>query len=226
MGSLILCHKKKAKHPYEISRIHTRISTLEELCYYLCNNLYLIDYTIMNEQLCRWIADELEMQDLAVKLVELIRNHGSVEKFVVLVLERQKYKADEVMESGELESAILVYMSIVNGEKDDSVDKRFYGRVSACLAGAYGRAFLYEESARMYEKAYKICEDNKMLEGYLYASSRYMPQDEYQKMVMGNEILLEIDNKLTEKIEKVRENINIEPSKELFEEWKKEYRRA
>ena len=67
---------------------------------------------------------------------------------------------------------------------------------------------------------------NKMLEGYLYASSRYMPQDEYQKMVMGNEILLEIDNKLTEKIEKVRENINIEPSKELFEEWKKEYRRA
>ena len=57
MGSLILCHKKKAKHPYEISRIHTRISTLEELCYYLCNNLYLIDYTIMNEQLCRWIAD-------------------------------------------------------------------------------------------------------------------------------------------------------------------------
>ena len=53
MGSLILCHKKKAKHPYEISRIHTRISTLEELCYYLCNNLYLIDYTIMNEQLCR-----------------------------------------------------------------------------------------------------------------------------------------------------------------------------
>lgn len=51
-------------------------------------------------------------------------------------------------------------------------------------------------------------------------------QDEYQKMVLGNEILLEIDNKLTEKIEKVRENINIEPSKELFEEWKKEYRRA
>ena len=43
---------------------------------------------------------------------------------------------------------------------------------------------------------------------------------------MSNEILLEIDNKLTEKIEKVRENINIEPSKELFEEWKKEYRRA
>ena len=49
MGNLILCHDKHATHPYEITRIHCRIFTMEELCYYLCNNLYLIDYTIMNE---------------------------------------------------------------------------------------------------------------------------------------------------------------------------------
>ena len=46
MGSLILCHKKRAKRPFEISRVHMRIYTIEELCYYICNNLYLIDYTI------------------------------------------------------------------------------------------------------------------------------------------------------------------------------------
>ena len=54
MGSLILCHKKRAKRPFEISRVHMRIYTIEELCYYICNNLYLIDYTIVNELLCRW----------------------------------------------------------------------------------------------------------------------------------------------------------------------------
>ncbi len=91
MGSLILCHKKKGKNiPMKFRGSIQDQGTLEELCYYLCNNLYLIDYTIMNEQLCRWIADELEMQDLAVKLVELIRNHGSVEKFVVLVLHESR----------------------------------------------------------------------------------------------------------------------------------------
>ena len=42
MGSIILCHKKKAKRPYEISRINRRVYTIEELCYYLCNHLYLI----------------------------------------------------------------------------------------------------------------------------------------------------------------------------------------
>ena len=252
MGSLILCHKKKARHPYEISRIHRRVYTIEELCYYLCNNLYLIDYTIINEQLCKWMEDELELPELSELLMELLKNHGSVEQFVLHILnasgiytqgelahiqnvleklknqkevERQKFKADSLMESGELESAILVYMSIVNGERDESVDSRFYGRVYACLAGAYGRAFLYEESARMYEKAYKICEDSRMLEGYLYACYRYLPVDEYQRMITENDVLLDVDNKLAEKIAETRDNISIDPSRELLEEWKKEYRR-
>ena len=60
MGNLILCHDRHAAHPYEITRIHCRIFTIEELCYYLCNNLYLIDYTIMNGQLCDWLDEELE----------------------------------------------------------------------------------------------------------------------------------------------------------------------
>lgn len=253
MGSLILCHKKRAKHPYEISRIHKRIYTIEELCYYLCNNLYLIDYTIVNEQLCHWIAEELELEAMADILIGLLRNNCSLEQFVVCVLseskiytpgevahiqnvieklknqkdvERQKFKADTLMERDELESAILIYMSIINGPRDGSVDKRFYGRVYACLAAAYGRAFLYEESAKMYEKAYKICEDKSMLEGYLYACYRYMPADEYQKMIMGNEVLLQVDNKLAEKISNVKKSMEVPFSKTDFEQWKKEYRRA
>lgn len=57
MGSLILCHEKKAKQPYEIARIHKKIYTIEELCYYISNNLYLIDYTIVNKQLCEWLME-------------------------------------------------------------------------------------------------------------------------------------------------------------------------
>ena len=45
MGSLILCHRKHAVRPYDITRIHRKIYTIEELCYYLCNNLYLRGFT-------------------------------------------------------------------------------------------------------------------------------------------------------------------------------------
>ena len=245
MGSLILCHRKRAKHPYEVSRIHKHIYTIEELCYYLCNNLYLIDYTIMNEQLCHWIADELELENMADALINVLRNQGTVEQFVLKVLEeakiytpgvlqklknqkdveRQKFKADKLMESGELESAILIYISIVNGEWDMSMDKRFYGRVYACLAAAYGKSFLYEEAANMYEKAYKLCEDAGMLESYLYACGKYMPVEEYQKMVRQNQTLLELDNMLAERTTRIREKKHQKFTRELLEEWKNAYRK-
>ena len=148
MGSLILCHKKRAKRPFEISRVHMRIYTIEELCYYICNNLYLIDYTIVNERLCRWIGDELELPELSSELRRLLRENGSMEEFVLTILkesniyataeihkmqsvleqlqsqrdvEKEKYKADSLQNSKEYESAILVYQSIINRDWDESV---------------------------------------------------------------------------------------------------------
>ena len=156
MGSLILCHNKKASQPYKITRIHRKIYTIEELCYYLCNNLYLIDYTIMNEKICEWLYSELNMRELAGELLDLIQKKGTIEQFVLRILEyariysepemehirnvldrlkdqkeieRRKYKADNLLESGEYESAILVYLSILQDEKDESAGERFYGKV-------------------------------------------------------------------------------------------------
>ena len=92
MGSLILCHKKRAKRPFEISRVHMRIYTIEELCYYICNNLYLIDYTIVNERLCRWIGDELELPELSSELRRLLRENGSMEEFVIYMRQLRSTK--------------------------------------------------------------------------------------------------------------------------------------
>ena len=98
MGNLILCHDRHAAHPYEISRIHCRIFTIEELCYYLCNNLYLIDYTIMNEPLCTWLEEEIGMKELAEQLRDLMRMRGSVENFVLTILKASKiYKESEMI---------------------------------------------------------------------------------------------------------------------------------
>ena len=142
MGNLILCHDRHATHPYEITRIHCRIFTIEELCFYLCNNLYLIDYTIMNEQLCTWIEEEIGMKELADSLRDVLRLRGSVEKFVLTILkasriyrepqmihiqnvlehlknqrdiERQKYKGDNLLESGEIEDMRLTVSVLSDG---------------------------------------------------------------------------------------------------------------
>ena len=181
MGSIILCHRTKAKHPYEITRIHRQIHSMEELCYYLCNYLYLVDYTIINEKLCEWLSAELQLGELAEELRQNLRQSGSQEQFVMTILansgiysmaelkhmqevlarlknqrpiEKQKYKADSLLETGGIRQAIGVYQAILREEVDESVDKKFYGKVYACLGSAYGRLFLYKEEARMYIRRY------------------------------------------------------------------------
>ena len=66
--SYILCKTKTAKKPFFIENISTNIYSMEELCYYLYNNLYLIDDTLLNEKLCVWLKDELGLQGLSKKL--------------------------------------------------------------------------------------------------------------------------------------------------------------
>ena len=252
MGSLILCHKKKAVQPYEIISIHRRIYTLEELCYYICNNIYLIDYTVMNEQLCDWIQDELELQDMAGALKNAIRRHGSVEQFVLTILrcsgfytqgeilqiqnvleklknqkeiERKKYKGDNLLNCGEVRGAILVYLSILYGVKDDTVNNHFYGRVYGSLGAAYGRLFLYEEAAAMYRNAWEICEEESMLKAYLYSSKKYMDEEAYRSLIGKNAKYIRIDQQLEEDIKETAEKVKIQPSPELLDQWRERNRK-
>ena len=252
MGSLILCHKKRAKQPYVISRVHMKIYTIEELCYYICNNLYLIDYTIINHQLCDWIGRELEMEELSEHLKAELRKNCSMEQFILTILrestiyaqsdinriqnilerlqnqkdvERAKHKGDSLVQSREDEAAGLVYQAIVGGERDDSVDKKFYGKVYASLGAAYGRLFLYEEASKMYEAAYEICEEPEMLKAYLYCCRRAMPEDKYVKMLSGNPAFLSMDPQIKESIREVRREIDPDLPEKKLDQWKKEYRR-
>lgn len=229
-----------------------RIYTIEELCYYICNNLYLIDYTIMNTQLCDWLEQELELGGLAERLRSEITQNCSVEQFVLTILkdstiyaqadinkiqsllerlqnqnevEREKFKADNLLKSGEYASAILVYQSIVNKEWDDSLEKLFYGRVYACLGTAYGKLFLYEEAAKMYEEAYRICEEPQMLKAYIYSCFRGLPEEKFVKMMSGSPVYLSTASLLKEDVKRIRREINMEVGKEELDRWKKEYRR-
>ena len=253
MGSLILCHDQHAAHPYEITRIHCKIFTMEELCYYLCNNLYLIDYTIMNEQLCGWLEEDIGKRELADQLRDVIRMRGSVEKFVLTILkssgiykeaemiriqnvlerlknqkdiERQKYKGDNLLESGEVEEAILVYQAILNEGEDENTDPKFYGKIYASLGSAYGRMFLYQQAARMYDRAYQICEDPKLLKPYLYASYKYMSMEEYHILLTKNDTYADINTELRSEMKEIREGIQMEMSEQLTDKWKQQYRRS
>lgn len=251
MGSIILCHKKKASNPYEITRIHKKIYTLEELCFYLIHNLYLIDNTIMNEQFCIWLENELSLHTLSSKLRNALLDHCGREQFISIIMnqssifttnelnhvegilnrikdqreiEQRKNKADNLLKNGEVEEAILVYQAILRDEKDLSLTEHFYGKVYACLGAAYGRAFLYKEAMEMYDSAFQICNDPMMVKSYLYAAKQAMSTVEYKLLLTKSEVFVELDEIITTEIEKVKGSLHFQPSNEMLERWKNNYR--
>lgn len=251
MGSIVLCHKTKAKNPYEITRIHKKLYTLEELCYYISHNLYLIDNTIMNDQFCAWIEEELDMKLLANNLKDALLEHCSREQFISIILrsskiynateinhiedvldrikdqkdvERRKNKADNLLRNGEVEESILVYQAILREEWDRSVQERFYGKVYACLGAAYGRAFLYTEAMEMYDCAFQICNDPMLVKSYLYAAKQVMSVTEYKLLLAKSEVFEELDEIISKEITKMEEVLYFVPSDEILERWKNNYR--
>ena len=251
MGSIILCHKYKAKNPYEISRVHKKIYTLEELCYYLSHNLYLIDSTIMNEQFCGWLEEELKLQSLADGLRDALLDHCGREQFVSLIMrnsniyntaelnhiedvldrmkdkkevERRKSKADNLLKNGEVEESILVYLAILRTDRDESMNEQFYGKVYACLGAAYGRAFLYKEAMEMYDKAFQICNDPMLVKSYLYAARQSMGDTEYKLFLAKSQVFEELNDIITNEINYSERNLYFQPSDEMLEKWKDNYR--
>lgn len=152
MSGYILCQVKRAKLPYYIENISTNIYSIEELCFYLYHNMYLLDSTIINEELCFWIRDELGLKKLALKLYKLLEeenlktgdfilpifkeiNYLSLEEFRELNRQiqrlaqepevlRQKLKGDYLIEYGKYVNAIKVYQRVLFEYQNAEEEKR------------------------------------------------------------------------------------------------------
>lgn len=145
MSGYILCQVKRAKLPYYIENISTNIYSIEELCFYLYHNIYLLDATIINEELCFWLRDELGLKKLAQKLYSLLDDEVKVGDFILPIFKeinylsleefrklnqqiqklaqepsvlRQKLKGDYLMEHGKYVNAIKVYQKALHEKQE------------------------------------------------------------------------------------------------------------
>ncbi len=86
--------------------------------------------------------------------------------------------------------------------------------------------FLYQESARMYDRAFLICGDITMLEPYLYASYRYMSMEEYHILLTKNETYMEVNAKMRQRCDEIRKETERLYTVQDLEDWKYQYRRS
>ncbi|MDD2959519.1 MAG: hypothetical protein PHE06_14835 [Lachnospiraceae bacterium] len=206
--SFDLCQVKQAKNPYYIESISTSIYSIEELCFYLYENIYLIDSSIVNEKLCDWIRDELGLKKLYRQMYDQLEKQESIGNFILpifreigyLSLEefrglqekisrlevqpedaRQKLKGDYLVKCGMYSNAMHEYYQILGRKGPGNLGAQFYAEIWNNLGCAYAGLFLFKEASVCYFKAWEQVRTKEMLRKYVSALPLYLSEEEYKK---------------------------------------------
>lgn len=229
MSGYILCQTQKAKIPYYIENISTNVYSLEELCYYFYNNLYLVDETILNERLCMWFQEELNLPKLAAKLRSLFVRNFSLEEFLYPVFKeinyltyeemknlnmqiqnlaeespllREKCKGDALIENGMYVHAIQVYQKLLEEENLEEVREGFTETIYHNLGCAYSYLFQMEKAVDCFRRAYEGSGSREALTSYLLAFGVTKTPAEYQNLVRRLGVEKEVLRNIKEKLAK------------------------
>ena len=205
--SFDLCQVKTASKPYHIETIGIGIWSIEELCYHLYENVYLVDDSIINEKLCDWIRDELglkrlyrvlydqlENKDAAAFIMPIFREIGYLnaeqsrlyqEKLGRLEVQpedmKQKLKGDYLVRCGMLSNADAEYRRILDRQSPGSLGSSFYAQVWNNRGCALARMFRFEDAAECFLNAWKLSHTRGMLRSYVSVLPLYLPEEEYKE---------------------------------------------
>lgn len=182
MGELLLCNRPIAAMPYYIEALSLNIYSLEELCYLMEKNLFLLEEEILSEELFFWIEQEVLEPELAQNLRECSKKEYGIAKAAELIfretgylskeaenrvleqireiqhrpaLERRKMRADRYVETKKYSSAILEYRRILYLEEECSKNPVFCGNIWHNQGTAFARLFLFKEAKECFKMAYQ-----------------------------------------------------------------------
>lgn len=210
MSKLILCKGKLSKNPYYIVGLGMNVYSIEELCYYFVKDAYILDNDIMDLGLCDFIADELELTEIAEALRSLMLRGASLGQFVTSLLEmtgyleeeellsikqvlvdnaslsfamKRKKRADNLLEAKKFTRAIDEYRYMLNRMKK-SEDPEMYSLILHNTGVAYARLFMYDKASYYFKEATALNDDKEILIHYLQSLRMTMKKDAYERFVL------------------------------------------
>ncbi len=98
-----VCVGAYAENPYCIPGLEMNVFCLEELCYCLKENAFLLDLSLMNDELLNWLGEECGLGELKKILHPLVHKQGALSAFVTAILNYAGlYDAETVGETEQL----------------------------------------------------------------------------------------------------------------------------
>lgn len=205
MGGLILCRSEEATKPYYISSLGISVYSIEELCYCIYNNVYLLSSDFLDQELIDFVKNETKDAWLSQELKFLKEKQAGLREIVITILlyvdyytkeevdevrslidsistlgkeERLKRRADNFLANEKYESAIKNYAAILN-EVEHNMKDGFYGNVFHNIGVCYGKLFLFEQASECFKAAFRLNgSDESLKEYYMSAALAGVPTDE------------------------------------------------
>ena len=87
MQVVSVCVGDYAEKPYYVPGVETAVYCMEELCYCLRENSFLLDVTLMAEQLADWVERECGLPEVSDELRNMMRNRVDLSDFVSFLLD-------------------------------------------------------------------------------------------------------------------------------------------
>lgn len=196
MGKLIICNGKQSDIPYYIKITNTKVYSIEELCYYIYNNVDILNEDFFGESFIRWLKEDVNLEDRACKLSEIKNKGGTLKEIVVTILcscdyyteteikefihsldelinlspyEKLKKKADNYLKYRQFAEAALVYEKILDGDEVKSLSSEEYGNILHNLAIIKLHMVGIAEAADGFKEAYERNKNPESLKQYLMA---------------------------------------------------------
>lgn len=198
-GRLIFQKSLPERTPYYFHLSDTRIYSLEEMCYYLYENIYTVTADTFNDEFIYWVEKSMK-EPSAAKLVEQLKKANVPLKMIVLQfmsavdyynsselsklsqtldeiehqnpIEAAKLQADNLVRFCRYMDAVKMYMSVIGQMENPGkfdVTNHFRGNTYHNLGCTYMRLMNFASASDNFKKAYELNKDEISLKCYLWA---------------------------------------------------------
>jgi hypothetical protein len=204
---------------------------MEELCYYLCQHVYMLEEDLFCDSLFDFIDTELKLPERADKLRLLKKQNADIKTIVTVILcsadyyteyeiknvlkildevtgmpmiKRNCMKAGSFLRDGQYSTAAAEYIKIINSKDAVQLTPEEYGDLYHNLAVAKVHITGLKEASKLFCQAYERNHREESLKQYLYTLWMSSNETAYTDKAEECQIGVEMDYQIREFMEKAQ----------------------
>ena len=209
MSACILCQVRRAERPLRVEVMDIGLTSIEELCYFLDQNVSILDEHFFGDALMQWIRDELGLPELADQLSEVVKQDYELTDVLFPIMDqihylrgderqalaqrieelsqqpvslRQKRQGDVMMKQGRYLRAIELYQKVLDGTGERDRKEELCQTALGNMGVAYAKLFQMEEAISCLREAYEHLRTPEAEKNYLFGVHMQGGKQAYERV--------------------------------------------